>query len=143
MSTTRSGISELEYSRKVKETLSGITGEDGNKNSNGLWKQTRKIFPRHKDPIPIAIEDDKGNLITNNKSIQKLALDEIVHRLRKRLMHPDLKSLEKAKTRLTKLRLKIATRQKSKPWEMACMEKAIRSMKNNKCRDSAGLVNEL
>ena len=58
-------------------------------------------------------------------------------------MHPNLKSLEKAKTRLTNIRLKIASRRKTKPWEMGEMEKAIKSMKNNKCRDSAGLINEL
>ena len=34
---------EVNYSNLVKETLGGITGEDGNINANGLWKKTRKI----------------------------------------------------------------------------------------------------
>ena len=91
----------------------------------------------------MALEDKKGNLITNYISIRKLALEAIVERLRKRPMHPNLRSMEKAKTRLTKLRLNIATRRKSPQWTMTNMEKAIQSMKKNKCRDSDGLINEL
>ena len=67
-------------------------------------------------------------------TISKLALEEILKRLRKRPMHPNLKSLEKAKTRLTKIRLKIASRSKTKPLEMGELEKkTIKSMKDNKC----------
>ena len=116
---------EHKYAEIVKETLGGITGEDGKINANGLWKQTRKIFPKHKDPIPMALEDNNGNIITNYNLIKKFALDEIVKRLSKRPMHPNLRSLEKAKTRLAKLRLRIATRRKSQPWIMSDMEKAI------------------
>ena len=134
---------EFKYAQLVKETIGGITGEDGNINTNGLWKKTRKIFPKNKGQILIALEDKKGNLITNYNSITNLALDEIVERLRQRPIHPNLRSLEKSKTKLAKLRLKIVKRRKSKLWEMKSMDKAIRSMKNNKCRDAYGLVNEL
>ena len=58
-------------------------------------------------------------------------------------MHPNLRSLEKEKTRLARLRLRIVKRRKSTHWEMKTMENAIRSMKNNKCRDASGLMNEL
>ena len=99
---------EQKYADIVNDTLGGITGEDGKINANGLWKQTRKIFPKNKDPIPIAFEDSKGNVVTNYNAISKLALDEISKILRKRPMHPNLKSLEKAKIRLANIRLKIA-----------------------------------
>ena len=134
---------EVKYSNLVRETLGGITGEDGNINDNGLWKKTRKIFPKNKDQIPIALEDKRGNLITNYNAIKKLALEDIVERLRQRPMHPNLRSLEKAKTKLARLRLRIVKRRKSTHWEMKTMEKAIRSMKNNKSRDASGLINEL
>ena len=64
-------------------------------------------------------------------------------RLRHRPIHPNLKSMKKAKVKLTRLRLKISTRRKSPPWTMKNMDKAIRAMKNNKCRDPEGLINEL
>ena len=53
------------YERFVRETIGEITVEDGKTNANGLWKETRKILPKYKDPVPIALEDKKGNLITN------------------------------------------------------------------------------
>ena len=127
----------------MKETIGGITGEDGRFSANVLWKQTRKVFPKNKESIPMALEDIHGNLVTNYNCIKKLALDSIVERLRKRPMHPNLRTLEKARTRLTKLRLQIVTRRKSQPWKMNEMEKAIKAMKNKKCRDSTGLINEL
>ena len=72
-----------------------------------------------------------------------MALDAIVERLRKRPIPQNLKTLEKAKTRLTSLRLKIATRRKTPKWNLTNMISAIKSIKNNKCRDSEGLINEL
>ena len=81
--------------------------------------------------------------MTGHEAIKSIALSAIVERLRKRPMQPHLQSLEKAKTKRTKLRLRIATRRKSPPWAMASMDKAIRSMKSNKCRDPKGLINEL
>ena len=38
--------------------------------------------------------------------------------------------------------LKVRTR-KTTPWTLKQMEKGIKSMKNKKCRDAQGLVNEL
>ena len=131
------------HERVVRETIGEITGEDGKINANGLWNETRMIFPKFKDQVPIALEEKRGHLITNHNAIRKMALDAIVERLRKRPIHPNLKTLEKAKTRLTSLRLKIATRRKTPKWNLTNMESAIKSMKNNKCRDSEGLINEL
>ena len=67
----------------MKETIGGITGEDGRFSANVLWKQTRKVFPKNKESIPMALEDIHGNLVTNYNCIKKLALDSIVERLRK------------------------------------------------------------
>ena len=80
-------------------------------------------------------------MITGQDGIKKLVLKAITERLRKRPMHPNLKTLEKAKTKLTNMRLKIASRRKSVSWNVNNMNKVIRSMKNNKCRDPAGLIN--
>ena len=63
------------YERVVRETIGEITGEDGKINANGLWKETRKIFPKFKDQVPIALEDKRGHLIPNHNAIRKMALD--------------------------------------------------------------------
>ena len=134
---------EYQYNKIVRETLGVVTGEDGKFNGNGLWKQTKHIFPTNRAPNVMALEDKKGNLITNYSAIRTLALNTITERLRKRPIHTHLKSIEKAKTRLTQMRLRIVSRWKSGPWGMKDMQIAIKSMKNNKCRDALGLINEL
>ena len=48
---------EGKYAKLVKETIGGYTGEDGKVSANGLWKQTRKCYPKNQDPVPMALED--------------------------------------------------------------------------------------
>ena len=46
---------EEKYSKLIFETLEDINGEDGRINGNGVWKATRRIFPKHKDKTPNCI----------------------------------------------------------------------------------------
>ena len=91
----------------------------------------------------MAFKDKHGNIITGYEAIKNLALNAIVERLRKRPMNPQLKYLEKLKTKLSKMRIISSRKIKSLPWTLKEMETAIRSMKNKKCRDPAGYINEL
>ena len=136
---------EETYAKRVKDALGDITGEDGGVNHYGVWKQIQQINPnKKKQPqIPIAFKDNKGNLITNHDAIKDFALNDIMERLRKRPMHPELTNLEKMKIKLSKMRLRKARKRKTPPWTMKQMEKAIQTMKNKKCRDSQGLINEI
>ena len=134
---------ESKYAEKVKDALGEITGEDGKLNEHGIWKTLKRIFPKNTKSTPLALKDKTGNLITGYEAVKKFALKSIVKRLRKRPMHPNLKELEKRKTKLTKIRLRISSRRKSPKWSLQQMEKAIITMKNNKCRDPEGLVNEI
>jgi hypothetical protein len=129
---------EQKYAKEIFEAIGHITGEDGELNNNGVWKQIQIINPNKKkrQQIPTAMKDKKGNLITNQEALKKLALDDIKERLRKRPIHPELKKLEIQKKRLAKMRLKIAQKKKTPPWSLLQMEEAIQSMKNKKCRDA-------
>ena len=89
---------EAHYFNIVKDVIGDISGEDGNINGNGVWKATRKIFPKHREATPVAFKDKHGNIITGYEAIKNLALNAIVERLRKRPMYPQLKHLEKLKT---------------------------------------------
>ena len=93
--------------------------------------------------MPLAFKDKYGNLITNNENIKNHCLSEIVNRLRKRKIHPELVKMEQRKLGLSKMRLLRAKRRKTEPRTIQQMEKAISSMKNKKCRDAQGLINEL
>ena len=94
---------EHQYNKVARETLGVITGEDEKFNGNGLWKQTRHFFPTNRAFNVMTLEDKKGDFITNYSAIRNLALNSITERLRKRPIHTNLKSIKKAKTRLTKL----------------------------------------
>ena len=134
---------ESKYAEKVKEAIGDITGEDGKYNEHGVWKTIRKIFPKNIKQKPMALKDKTGNLITGYEAIKKYSLESMVKRLRKRPIHPNMKKLEKLKTKLTKKRLRLARLRKSPKWSLKIMEKAIQSMKTNKCRDPEGLISEI
>ena len=121
--------------RKVKETLGHITGDDGGINTNGVWKARNSIIPKDKAHNTIALKDKHGNLITNPEGIKKLCLDEMVERLRHRDMNPGLVELQHMKEKLCKQRLQFARHMKSKPWTIPQLDRAIKSLKNGKCRD--------
>ena len=136
---------ELTYAERVREAIGDMTGEDGKVNNMGAWRQLNKIDPNRKKQaiVPLALKDQYGNLITNHENIKNHCLDDIIKRLRKRKMHPELVKLEQRKMNLSKMRLLKAKKNKTPPWTIQQMEKAISFMKNRKCRDAQGLINEL
>ena len=136
---------EQTYAERVFEALGNITGEDGKVSNMGAWRQLNKIDPyrKKKQVLPMSFKDKYGNLITNYDNIKEHCLTNILHRLRKRQMHPELLILEQRKLKLSRMRLLMAKRRKTAPWTLKQMEKAIKSMKNRKCRDAQGLVNEI
>ena len=68
---------------------------------------------------------------------------DIVNRLRKRKIHPELVKMEQKKLRLSKMRLLRAKRRKTEPWTIQQIEKALSSMKNKKFKTAQGLINNL
>ena len=138
-----SKATEYEYMKKVKETLSHITGDDGGINTNGLWKAKLNLIPKDKSNNPVALKDNKGNMITNPEGIKKLCVDEITERLRHRPIHPNLIELQLLKEKLCKKRIEIAKHIKTKPWLLKDLDRVLQKLKNGKCRDPQGFINEL
>ena len=138
-----SKATEIEYMKKVEQTLGHITGDDGGINTNGLWKAKQNLIPKSKSNIPVALKDKKGNLITNPEGIMKLCLDEMTERLRHRPMHPNLTQLQHLKEKLCNKRIEIAKHVKTEPWTLEQLEKVLKSLKNGRCRDPQGFINEL
>ena len=133
------------YAEKVFEAIGNMTGEDGKICNLGAWRQLIKIDPNRKKQqlVPTAFKDKHGNLISNHEGIKNLCLDNILNRLIQRPIYPELIILENRKLLLSKMRLLKATRRKTLPWTLQQMEKAIRSLKNRKCRDGQGTINEI
>ena len=138
-----SKATEYDFMKKVQETLGHIKGDDGGINTNGLWKAKNNLIPKDKLHNPVALFDKKGNLITNPEGIKQLCLEEMVERLRHRKIKPDLIQLQHLKEKLCKKRLELAEHKKSEPWTHKQLDKVLSSLKNGKCRDPEGLINEL
>ena len=104
------------FAQKVKECLGFLTGDDGGINTHGLWNAKNKIIPKDKSSIPISLKDKKGNFISSPEGIKELCLNEMIHRLRHRKIHPNLKQLQLWKETLCQRRLSIARTRKSPDW---------------------------
>ena len=67
---------------KVKENFSVLSNTQGTFCVNGMWKATKKVFPKHAKPLPVAKVDNTGRLVSKPEELKNLYLDTYVHRLR-------------------------------------------------------------
>jgi hypothetical protein len=74
---------------------------------------------------------------------KNLYLNTYIHRLRHRLIRPELEYLESIKTKLFYKRLQLVKYKKTEPWAMEDLRAILKSLKNNKTRDPHDLINEL
>jgi hypothetical protein len=91
----------------------------------------------------MAKHDDKGNLITAPETLKKLYLETYVKRLSHRDMKEDYLDIYFLKTDLWQSRLENIKEVKTPPWKMADLEAVLKSLKNNKCMDPNGMINEV
>ena len=64
-------------------------------------------------------------------------------RLWKRPSNPNIVHIMKMKEDNARKVINIARQVKTPPWSMEEMKKVLKTLKNNKCRDPCGLINEL
>ena len=128
--------------KKIKDEVRGLECEKGGLNAGKLWKLKKRLCPRGQDP-PTAMADEYGNLVTAAAGIKKLASDHYRKVLENKPMKEGLEQVQKDKEELSALRLDIATKEKSPPWDMTDLENVLKKLKNNKSRDPLGNANEL
>ena len=131
------------YREDIENTMGHLTAEDGGVSHHGVWKTKSAVVPSDKTHTPVAMKDDKGNMITSPEGIKNLCLQEVLKRLRHRDIRPDLKELKRLKEDLCKKRLEVVQNVKSEPWTLEELEKVLNSLQKNKCRDPQGLINEV
>ena len=111
-------------------------------NEKQIWKLKKKICPRSKDP-PTAMLDDKGNLLTDNKAIERRAVEVYKQRLTGNKIVDNLTELEKDTNKLCSNRLKLCKERKSEPWDMSDLEEVLKKLGREKSRDASGYANEI
>ena len=100
------------------------------------------MFPQSSE-APFAVYDKQENLVTDYNSILDVMKEEFVYRLRNRDINPELKELQNLKEYLCNLRLNITKRSNYEKWTMKDLNAAISKLKNNKCKDPHGHINEI
>ena len=70
-------------------------------------------------------------------------METYLHRLRNRPIKPDFEELKYLKDNLFDMRLENSRKRKSKPWEMADLEKVLKNLKKDKARDPNGWINDI
>ena len=126
---------------KVSDQISELIF-DGKFSQSGMWKLKSRMCPRSQDP-PMAKKDSKGNLITTENGLRTLYLETYRQRLRHRKIKAEYDDLLRIKSELWTLRLKQFRKKVTKPWTLAELDKALKSLKNNQSRDPLGMINEL
>ena len=115
---------------------------DGSFRLNEVWKLKKKIFPKCRD-APFAIFDKNGKIATDYSDILDVMKEEFKFRLRNRIINPEYQELLELKEYLCKLRLEISKSSSYEMWTVKQLKSAIAKLKNNKCKDPHGHINEL
>ena len=82
-------------------------------------------------------------MVTDPNGIKNLYLETFTHRLRQRPAKKEYSELFLLQQKLCEKRLLLSKNLKSKSWTENDILKVLKSLKNGKCRDPLGLVNEI
>ena len=126
---------------QIEQQMSMLT-ENGEFSFNETWKLKKKLYPKCADP-PFAVLDKDGNLVAEHFGILEVMKEEFTYRLRNREINEEYGELRELKEYLCRLRLQITRSGKYTKWTLDDLQKAIRRLPNNKCKDPHGHINEL
>jgi hypothetical protein len=140
---TISSIEAKENRDFIVHNFKQISENPENVNLKEVWKVLKKIEPKHKSSLPIAKRNHKGILVSSPYEIKKLLSKEYKQRLRSRPLRPDMGNLKERRKKIFKMQLNLAELNKSPPWKISDLNKALADLKKNKSRDHAGYINEI
>ena len=135
-----------EFHKNIIHTLKQLGGENDTLNGAGrkkLWSLMKKKYPKVTPAFPVGKKDKSGNMMTNHMGLKHLYLDTYLHRLRNRPIKEDFQEIKDLKTELFNIRLKLAQMAHTDPWTLSHLDKALKSLKDDKARDIHGWVNEI
>ena len=149
----RSQISEIEEKigeevciknrHMVSDNMAAFGAENGGTNVAGAWGLKKKFKPNKIPVVPVGKKDKNGNIVTEQSGLKVLYLETFIWRLRERPVRPDLNEVKSLKQKLFEKVMKLCKMTVSQPWHLEDLEEVLKSLKNEKCRDPHGLVNEI
>ena len=118
------------------------------KNESGvlseMWKMKKSLFPKKASTLPSSKINYQGKLVTEPTELTKLLGEEYGRvRLRQRPTHPKHLKLKNTRRKLIKLKMEIAMKRKTAPFQMNELECVLKSLKPKKARGPEGLSRTL
>ena len=138
-----SKLTAIDNRNKVIENFEALSGIDGSTNQIGVWALKRKIFPKNRESLPFAKRNFEGKFVTTQKELKSLYVKTFTNRLRHRPIKTSFEHINVMKEELCTNRMKLASLNKSEPWNKDDLMKVLSSLKAGKARDPHGLLNEL
>ena len=81
--------------------------------------------------------------MTKPSVVKKIIIRKYKQRLQNRPMNPQIRHIMKIKEENARKIIDLARQVKTPPWSIEEMQKVLKTLKSNKCRDPSGLINEL
>ena len=116
---------------------------EGENFSQGIWSLKKKVFPKKSQSLPSAKINVNGDLVSDPVDLQQLYLETFTHRLRERPPREEYSELYDLQKGLLEKRLMVTKTEKSPSWTENDITKVLKSLKNGKCRDPLGMINEV
>ena len=110
-------------------------------NEKQIWKPKNKLCPRSNDP-PTALLDDKGNIITGGKVIEKLAAEVYKKRVEGSTIVENLAGLEKDTNKLCMNRLRLCKQKKSDTWDISDLKGVLKKLSSGKIKECKWLCKQ-
>ena len=128
--------------RIITEACAGLTCEGGGVNAGKIWKLKKQLRGIVQDP-PTAMLDASGNLVTTNRALEKLVLEQYKERLCPHPIKDSLRLHQVQREELCKEKIEEAYKQKTPDWVIDDIDLVLKQLKNNKSRDPLGFGNEM
>ena len=133
----------LRNKKMIIEQIGEMSDTCGKMTRIKMWKIRQKVCPKKNSIIPVAKQDEDGNLVCNRGQLKELYVRVYKDRLRHRTVRPEYRQMKEHKEYLFNLRLKLSKSRKSADWEQSHIMKVFKNLKINKATDPVGLVSEL
>ena len=135
-------VSQENFSQ-IYNNFKHLDQTEGENFSQGIWSLKKKVFPQKSQPLPSAKIDVNGDLVSDPAELQQLYLDTFTHRLRERPPREEYSELYDLQRGLLEKRLMVTKTERSTSWTEDDITEVLKSLKNGKCRDPLGMINEI
>ena len=136
-------IEAFQNRSKIIENFKCLSDNPESVNLQEMWKKQKKLFPKWGNNLPTAKKNHKGKLVSNPRAIKLLLAREYKDRLRRRPVRYDFADMRKRRDEILKLKLFLASHQKSRDWTIAELDEVLKNLKNKKSPDCEGYINEI